>query len=69
MKAKKTEIIRLIKKAIDRNNSFIDSCEIDTNPQVVSLVQKNRGERAAYENVLDALTGKDLISLNIAAGF
>jgi len=69
MKGNKAEIIRLIKKAIDRNNSFIGSCEIDTNPQVVSLVQKNRGEKAAYENVLNALTGKDLIALNIAAGF
>ena len=68
MKGSKAEIIRLIKKAVERNDNFINSCEKNPNPQIFEMVQRARGERAAYENLLIALTEKNLISLRIAAG-
>jgi hypothetical protein len=68
MKGEKAEIIMLIKKAIAKNDGFIDACGKEENPQVIEMVQISKGRIIAYRDVLDAIEGSDLISLKIAAG-
>jgi hypothetical protein len=64
----KTEMVRLLKKAVKRNQLFVDTCCDDLNPQVVKMVNENKGEILAYNNILTALLTKSLASLRIAAG-
>ena len=66
----KSEIKLLVKKATQREQSFIKSCETGSqaqNPQVVTMRQQAEGRLIAFEAINQALAG-DLVDLKILAG-
>ena len=67
MKIKKAELIELVRKAMEKEERFVEDTQLDTNPQVVELCNKARGKRSAFYDVLDALQG-NAIFLRIDAG-
>ena len=64
---KKEELIRLLQRAVERQDDFITLCGNDLNPQVADMVSKAMGKKVAFESVIAALKN-DRVYLNIEAG-
>ena len=64
---RKTELIDLVEKAMGKCENFVDSTQLETNPQVVDMCNKARGRHDALYGVLEALKGNSVF-LRIDAG-
>ena len=60
---KKEQKEKLI-KAINKCQSFLETCEGNSNPQVKAMVDREYGMKIAFEAVLDMLQG-NYVTINI----
>jgi hypothetical protein len=66
---KQTELKLLIERAIEKERSFCASLIGESNPIIVSEIQQASGRLAAFESVLDAINGNQVMLKIWAKGF
>ena len=68
MRYPKAQVVRLLRKAIERLGRVAVECYHSENPQVLNTAIRAKEAALAYQTVLDALEGVGICGLKIAAG-